>query len=243
VTLPSDSRPLYDRLGPRYRSAGFASWAVELRPRLLELLALPPDPPPGRWIDLGCGSGELLAIGLPGRDAKVGLDLSLGMLAAGRACRGSLLTGDARRLPLRSDFASLATATFDVANHMLDSGALEEFFRETARILVPGGIFLFDANSPHHLRLWDGTSQRGEGEERIDRVGRFDESHGVALVRFERIGADGTGELLGLLRERGWTPGPVESLLRRCGFEVVRRLELRAARGASLRHLWRADRR
>ena len=236
--MTSDSG-LYDRLAPSYDRSGLGGHARRIRPLVEALLAAPP-PPAGRWVDLGCGTGILLADGVAGRRGA-GLDRSAGMLAAARRRGLAVAAGDVRRLPLAPAVVAVATATFDLPNHMAGSDELALFFAEVVAILVPGGVFVFDANTPDHLRLWDGAeqSERGpDGRVLLSTSGRFEDRRGLAEVRFRDEG----GAPLGSLRERAFPAGLVESLLRRAGFAAIRRVEARRARGATLRWLWRADR-
>lgn len=236
---PPPPARLYDRLGAGYDDAGLGAWAATLRPRLLALLARPPLPPPGRWGDLGCGTGLLASEPLPGCRQVLGLDASTGLLRLARGRGIGAVGGDVRAIPLADRSLALATATFDVTNHLLTTADLEAFFREVSRVLVPGGAFLFDANTPAHLRLWDGARPDGggDGPARLERRGRFDDGRGTATVEFLS-----GGELLGMLVERAWHPGTVESLLRRAGLVPHPREAARRARGRVLRWLWRADR-
>jgi malonyl-CoA O-methyltransferase len=115
---------------------------------------------PGTIVDLGCATGASFD-GLRARypDAQiVGLDLSLGMLrrAAARTPwwkrtlgrRGSpLVCGDAHRLPLAS-----GSAQFVFSNLMLQWCRAEAVFAETARVLLPGGLFMFSTLGPDTLK-------------------------------------------------------------------------------------------
>ena len=93
--------------------------------------------------ELCCGQGE--ALGLLGRRVErgVGIDVSLEMLRAGAAsagtARASLVQGDATRLPL-ADASFDSVVIFGGIHHVGDRRAL---FHEVARILRPGGRFLW----------------------------------------------------------------------------------------------------
>jgi ubiquinone/menaquinone biosynthesis C-methylase UbiE len=84
---------------------GAHAWAVELA-AVDEVL---PDHRDQLVVEVGCGTGRLVAH-LTGRNARVlGVDLSAGMLAvAGARVPGRLVRADARRLPLPDAVADAA---------------------------------------------------------------------------------------------------------------------------------------
>ncbi|MER7164596.1 demethylmenaquinone methyltransferase [Micromonospora sp. NPDC000207] len=93
--------------------------------------------PGERVLDVGAGTGvsteELTQSGA----YAVGLDLSLGMLAAGRRTRPTLplLAGDALRLPFADASFDAVTISFALRNVADPEAALREF----ARVTRPGG--------------------------------------------------------------------------------------------------------
>lgn len=99
-----------------------------------------------RVLEVGCGNGGYLAL----VDA-IGLDLSLGMLAAARArTKEPLVCGNAERLPFR-------TCTFDLilAPHMLYHVADRvSAVRELRRVLKPDGTCIAVTNGErNHLEM------------------------------------------------------------------------------------------
>ncbi|MDP9798866.1 demethylmenaquinone methyltransferase/2-methoxy-6-polyprenyl-1,4-benzoquinol methylase [Catenuloplanes nepalensis] len=90
-----------------------------------------------RVLDVGAGTGvSTLELGRSGAFA-VGLDLSLGMLRAGRRVRPEvpLLAGDALALPFADGSFDAATISFALRNVVDVDGALAEL----ARVVRPGG--------------------------------------------------------------------------------------------------------
>ncbi len=90
-----------------------------------------------RVLDVGAGTGvSTLELGRSGAFA-VGLDLSQGMLRAGRQVRPDvpLLAGDALRLPFRDETFDAVTISFALRNVVDVDGALAEL----ARVVRPGG--------------------------------------------------------------------------------------------------------
>jgi malonyl-CoA O-methyltransferase len=122
--------------------------------RLLAI-ALPAAPAPHRVLDVGAGTGNLLArlaATLPGT-ALAGVDLAPGMALAAheRAPRAGLAVGDAEELPFREGAFDLVVST-----SMLQwLATLEPAFREARRVLAPGGLLavaLFGGETLRELR-------------------------------------------------------------------------------------------
>jgi ubiquinone/menaquinone biosynthesis C-methylase UbiE len=116
-----------------------------------------------RVLDVGCGSGGLLAEMArqhAGWQALVGFDLSPGMVAKAIASSAGLavcwFVGDAQALPF-------ADAGFDVvmARHMLyHVPDIDRALAEAARVLRPGGRFLATTNSAHTMPEYRGLRER-----------------------------------------------------------------------------------
>ena len=127
---------------------------LDLQARVIDLAA----PAPGETVaDVGCGNGaylaELARRGLPGR--ILGLDLSLGMLAAARDRLTSagpagvaLIAADATALPLPDGVADL-TLAMHMLYHVPDPS---QAIRELRRVTRPGGRVVIGLNAPDHLR-------------------------------------------------------------------------------------------
>lgn len=104
--------------------------------------------------DLGCGTGEVsLRLANAGYD-MIGVDRSADMLAV---LREKLEAGGHRNiLLLQQDLAQLdlfgtirgAVSTFDTFNHM-PAVQLAKAFDRVALFMEPGGLFIFDANTPY----------------------------------------------------------------------------------------------
>jgi SAM-dependent methyltransferase len=109
-----------------------------------------------RVIDVGCGSGGLLAyLAARAPIAPVGLDVVPDALVYGRR-RGlrALAAADALELPLRSESADLVIAQ-DVAEHVADDGQL---LSELVRVCRPSGLALIVV--PAHGALWSTRDTR-----------------------------------------------------------------------------------
>ncbi len=121
--------------------------------RLLAL-ALAWAPFPRRVLDVGAGTGALLArLGVERPMARAaGLDIAPGMVqtARSRAPRAAHAAGDAEALPLRSGLFDLVVST----STLQWLPRLEPAFGEARRVLIPGGtlaIALFGGATLHEL--------------------------------------------------------------------------------------------
>ncbi len=130
----------YDRrFGVRFSHAS----ARRLRKELEECLGRPV--PPGRILDLGCGTGWVLVnLALTGVRA-VGVDLSPGMLRVcdenlrSQATAADLVVGDAERLPFLSASFPLVVCQ-GVLHHLPD---VRSALAEVRRVTAEGGVAVF----------------------------------------------------------------------------------------------------
>lgn len=102
-----------------------------------------------RVVDVGTGVGHTLRRLAPSFALAVGVDATREMLAAGRGVLAGagvtnalLVQADATALPIASGSADVVTSRL-AAHHFADSAAA---FREIARILRPGGLFVLVDN-------------------------------------------------------------------------------------------------
>lgn len=236
-------RDPYRHLAPRYdretadpwiqaiyrdfrRALATAATAHRLRPRVI--------------VDLACGTGNTAIpwAGARGRTV-VGVDVSEAMLRVARrkSRRVRWVRQDLTRLSL-DVAADVATCHFDALNHILDAKDLQRVFANTARILRPGGLFLFDLVTRFHLE-WLST------REKLFRVGpdvfmaynAFDRRTGIAtfhqlwFVRHRNL----YRKVLVTVHERSFEDAEVRRMLRAAGLHlekvrVMRRLKRRPTR-------------
>ena len=144
-------RRAFERAARDYeRAAGLQRDIGERLLARLDVIRLTPS-----WIlDLGCGTGFCAqALRRRYRQAEViGLDIAPAMLREARRGdgwfqRGHWLAGDAERLPF-------ADAGFDMvlSNLALQWCDPDRVFGEVARVLRPGGVFMFTSFGPDTLR-------------------------------------------------------------------------------------------
>lgn len=104
----------------------------------------------GLLVDLGCGTGKgALRLAAAGYQVT-GVDLSPEILRAARAKPGadrvSFIAGDLRHLPDLGLF-DVAVTLGEPLNYLADLDELLAAFKGVARLLMPGGLFVFDLNT------------------------------------------------------------------------------------------------
>jgi SAM-dependent methyltransferase len=147
---------------------GFADLARGAAPELIRLLKKR-GIRAGTVVDLGCGSGLILAALARAGYSPFGVDLSNAMLSlAKHEAPGATL----RRGSLYSAALPRCRAVFAVGEPLnyVDAGAkaareaaLPPFFRKVARALEPGGVFAFDVIVRGRPSLTRARTVRGEG--------------------------------------------------------------------------------
>jgi ubiquinone/menaquinone biosynthesis C-methylase UbiE len=132
----------YERIAQAYQANLRYPHTQEYMAYLDEALFREVGPAPlGTMAELCCGHGEALQL-FEGRYAQaVGVDISLSMLLGAPARRGrvTLVQGDATMLPLAGN-AFDSVVMLGGIHHVRDRATL---FREIARILKPGGRFIY----------------------------------------------------------------------------------------------------
>lgn len=184
-------------------------------------------------LDLACGTGSLtLELARRGYE-MIGADLSEEMLAqAAEKCRGA---GDVEPIFLHQAMEELdlygtidaCVCCLDSVNYVAGPKRLERAFRRVHTFLMPGGIFLFDVNTPEKLRGLDGQVFLDEDEDAYC-VWRADYSarrrvcaYGMDIFTREPDGRWSRWEELH--EEYAYEPDELEDLLRRAGFRDIRR--------------------
>lgn len=140
----------YDRLTTDVDYAAYAEY-------LLSLFERHKGERPSMLLDLACGSGSLaLEMAVRGIDV-IGVDGSEEMLAiasekAQAAGRQLLfLCQDMRKLDLYGTVDG-AVCVLDSLNHVTNTAGLAEIFRRLSLFIEPGGLFIFDVNTPYKHR-------------------------------------------------------------------------------------------
>ena len=115
---------------------------------------------PRTAVDLACGTGSIAAILVRKGMEVIGVDLSEEMLTVAQQ-KAQDLENPPRficqslqqlRLPRGVD---LAVCALDSLDYITDPGDCREAIRRIYKSLNPGGIFIFDVNTPEKLRAMD----------------------------------------------------------------------------------------
>lgn len=107
----------------------------------------------GTLLDLACGSGSLCAELMRRGREVIGVDSSQEMLAlaADKAPKALLLCQDMRRLDLYGTVEG-AVCTLDSFNHLLTTADILQTLRRLSLFIEPGGLLIFDVNTPYKHR-------------------------------------------------------------------------------------------
>ena len=98
-----------------------------------------------RWLDVGCGKGELLRLGRDSFREAVGCDPSLEML---KDCRDLQIRHQTDPSALPFEDASVDVVTAVCVYHHLSPAEQQAVTREARRVLRPGGIFAIFEHNP-----------------------------------------------------------------------------------------------
>ena len=180
--------------------------------------------------DLACGTGSVSLL-LAQRGYQVtGVDMSEDMLTVAAdktqslACRPLFVCQKLQHLQLPRG-VDLAVSGLDSMNYITDPADCEMAIKRVFKALNPGGIFIFDVNTPEKLRAMDGQVFLDEDDD-VYCVwrGEFDEktnicSYGMDL--FQRIGRDWQRSFEEH-REYAYTREQLEQYLKNAGFTHIR---------------------
>ena len=117
-------------------------------------------------------------------------------------------------------------STIDSLNYLTRPGDVQETFRRVGKYLRPGGLFLFDVNSPYKLRRMDGQVYTDETEDSFC-VWRtaFSEKTRVCTYwvdLFQRGRGDVWHRSCEEHRERAWEEAELREWLAAAGFSRIR---------------------
>lgn len=117
---------------------------------------------PKTVLDLACGTGSMSVLLAQHGYCVTGCDLSEPMLT--QAAQKAALLSSGRPVFVRQPMQKLslpepvdcAVCCLDSINYLAEPEDCREAFRRVFRNLVPGGVFIFDINTPNKLRSLDG---------------------------------------------------------------------------------------
>ncbi len=182
---------------------------------------------PSLVLDLGCGTGSLSLVMMARNYDMIGIDNAPDMLerAANKAAEQNksllLLLQDIQNFELYGTVGAIL-ATMDVLNHLTKKKDLLRTFQLVHNYLDPGGLFLFDLNSPYKLEtLLPKQSFYEVGEKTVwlwnshystkTRICRFD------LTFFIQATHDAYNRYDEVQQERAWSQEEVQLLLQQAG--------------------------
>lgn len=185
---------------------------------------------PRTAVDLACGTGSI-ALLLAQRGLQVtGVDMSEDMLTAAwdkaqsLCCPPLFICQKLQRLHLPRG-VDLAVCGLDSLDYILDPADCAEAIRRVYKALNPGGVFIFDVNTPEKLRAMDGQVFLDEDDD-VYCVwrGEFDEkanicSYGMDL--FQRSG-DVWHRSFEEHREYAYSIDMLKGYLKQAGFTGIR---------------------
>lgn len=152
---------------------------------------------PRTAVDLACGTGSVTLL-LAREGLKViGVDLSPEMLCVASQKAQELaepplfVCQDLSRLRLPRG-VDLAVCALDSLDYITDPAACAEAIRRVYSVLNPGGIFIFDVNTPQKLRAMDGQVFLDEDDD-VYCVwrGSFDEATNICSYGMDLFQRDG----------------------------------------------------
>lgn len=153
----------------------------------------------GIVVDLGCGTGDLtLMLAQAGYD-MIGIDQSEEMLAVlhdkaqqlGVLPQLLLLHQNIVHLDLYGTVRG-AVSTFDTFNHIGPKSQFEKAIERTALFLEPGGVFVFDMNTPYKHRqvLGDNQFELETPDVRCKWTNRYDPEQQTVSIHLELCDAE-----------------------------------------------------
>lgn len=151
----------------------------------------------GLIVDLGCGTGTLTDLLANAGYDMIGIDGSIQMLEIAREKRPDLLflNQDIRSFELYGTVRAIVSVC-DCMNYILDPKDLQDVFSWVNNYLDPGGVFIFDLNTPYKYRHMLGEQTFAEDRADCSFIweNSYDEAEKIneyALTLFIR---DGVGE-------------------------------------------------
>ncbi|MCD6359930.1 MAG: class I SAM-dependent methyltransferase [Armatimonadetes bacterium] len=178
-------------------------------------------------LDLCCGTGAVgWELARRGHNV-VGADLSERMV---RGCRRRspplpAAVMNAERLAWRSESFDMVVSLYDSLNYIIEPDGLRAAFEEVRRVLRPGGVFIFDMNTAHALRIGLFTqNNRNTGEPlQYDWRSTWDEKRQLCRVDMDYTwhGDNGPVRFHETHYERAYDIDEVRGMLRGAGLKSL----------------------
>ncbi len=221
----------YEQLARSY-DALTGDVAYEKRAAFLEKLMKRSRIPVRTVLDLACGTGTMTVLLARAGYELIGVDFSEDMLA--EAAQKTVPEGVIPPVYLQQRMEELdlygtveaAVCCLDSLNYITDVRALRRTLRRLHLFVAPGGVFLFDINTPKKLQELDGQVFLDEQEDvycvwrtEFDRRSRIC-IYGMDL--FQRTAKGLWQRSAEEHRERAWEVAELMALLHEAGFTEVR---------------------
>lgn len=176
----------------------------------------------GPLLDLGCGTGNSTAPMFERGLDVTGVDASAAMLAVARVKLPAVEfhLASFTELALSREF-EMVYSVFDALNNLLTDADMREALTRVHAHLAPGGLFIFDVNTPTGLRdLWEGGKAEGWADDVYYRwTHEFDEETGLAHV--EALCTTADCSFVERHSERGYSAADLARLLVGAGFTGI----------------------
>ena len=215
---------VYDRLNSEVPYAAIADFyeaafvRADIRPELV--------------LDLGCGTGSMtMELARRGYD-MIGVDNSSEMLSLADERKTAagldgilLLCQDMRAFELYGTVGAVVS-TLDCVNYLTESGDLDKCFSLVHNYLDPGGLFIFDVNTPYKFRHVFGDRAYLLEDDACFCAWQNDFDEGTGLCRFDlsvfREEVDGRYTRADETQtERCYSRAELTAALTRAGFDKV----------------------
>lgn len=182
----------------------------------------------GLILDLGCGTGKLTRIMESKGYDMIGIDNSYEMLDMAREQSEEsilYLMQDMREFELYGTVKAIYSAC-DCINYITEEEDLKEVFKLANNYLDPGGIFVFDINSPYKYRelLAENTFAETREEGSFIWENYYDEEEGINeydLTLYIQSEANHFSRFQEVHYQRCYELATIEKLIKETGMEFV----------------------
>lgn len=186
---------------------------------------------PALVLDLGCGTGKLTSVLASRGYEMIGIDLSPEMLSRAAALaqeKGQntlFLSQDMRSFDLYGT-VDAAVCSLDCINYLTKKEDVARCFARVHTFLAPGGLFIFDVNTPWKFRNIFGNESYILENEKVYLGWQNWYTPGTGLCRFYltffRMRDDGLWERFEEeQKERAYSDRTLKTMLESTGFEVL----------------------
>lgn len=181
-------------------------------------------------LDLACGTGSMtLELAKRGFE-PIGVDGSPGMLAEAQqkaAAAGENILFLCQKMQKLDLYGTIqgAFCTLDSINHMTKPADVKETFRRVSLFMEPGGLFIFDVNTPYKHKHILGNETIAMETDRVFCVWQNELQPDDVTVQIQLDFFARQGKLYSRsserFRERAYTEGEIKAWLEEAGMEVL----------------------